>query len=87
MWCRGWIYVVRVRCGQRVGVYVAMFAQLDDSLVQICHSRSYWFGWEVWFVDGDVWSSVWEVLVSVCCMCGPSPEEAQVPFKVWIFVV
>ena len=30
----------------RVGVYVAMFAQLDDSLVRICRSRSYWFGWE-----------------------------------------
>lgn len=38
-------------------------------------------------VDGDVWSSVGELLVCVSCVCGPSPEEAQVPFKVRVFVV
>ena len=38
-------------------------------------------------VDGDVWSTVWKVLVSVCRMCGPSPEKAQVLFKVQIFLV
>ena len=44
-------------------------------------------GGESWCVHGDVWGSVWEVLVCVCRMCGPSPEKAQVPLKVRVVVV
>jgi hypothetical protein len=44
-------------------------------------------GGESWCVDGDVWGSVWEVMVGGCRTCGPSLEDAKIPFKARVSVV
>ena len=44
-------------------------------------------GWEGWRVDGDVWDSVWEVLVGGCRAGRSCSEEAKIPFQIRVSVV
>ena len=38
-------------------------------------------------MDGDVWGSVWEVLVGVCRAGRSCPEEAKIPFQIRVSAV
>ena len=59
-----------------------MIAHYKDSTVIVVG-----LDWEGWRVDGDVWLSVWEVLVGVRRVGGPCLEEAKIPFQIRVSIV
>ena len=59
-----------------------MVSQNEDSTVKVVL-----LGGEGWRVDGDVWVSIREELVGVCCASSPCPEVSEVLLEVRVSVV